>query len=56
MKYRYYCETCGDIYTKEKKMLEDHPDCCPKCGGSLKRIYSAPQITFKGNDYYCKSK
>lgn len=46
------CEKCGQIYFD----VENNYQYCPKCGSELKRVYTAPGISFKGEGFYCNDK
>ena len=50
--YEYKCSKCG----KEVEILQrvsDPPYAhCPKCGGEMKKMMSAPAIQFKGSGFY----
>lgn len=45
--YDYRCQTCDVVV--ELRTREPAP--C-QCGGELKRIYSAPAVTFRGKGFY----
>ncbi len=50
--YDYRCETCGYENSFLQKVNEQPLTICPKCGGSFKRLVSAPAIRFKGTGFY----
>jgi putative FmdB family regulatory protein len=50
--YEYRCTSCGEHlealqHLDEPKLVE-----CPKCGGKLERLISAPALQFKGSGWY----
>tara|TARA_X000001036_G_scaffold64491_4_gene55187 strand:- start:72 stop:401 length:330 start_codon:yes stop_codon:yes gene_type:complete len=56
--YDYRCETCENIFEVFQSFSEDPLTTCPpeKCEGSgqgsVKKIFSAPGIAFKGSGFY----
>ena len=50
--YEYECETCGHRFEKIQKFSDPPPDVCPKCGGALHKMQSAPAFQFKGTGWY----
>ena len=52
MVYIYYCPDCNEYFNLEFGMEEDHGDTrCGKCGGLLRRVYTAPPILYKGTGW-----
>lgn len=50
--YEYRCEEC-EAQTEILQRMDDPPaEVCPKCGGSLKKLISAPAFQFKGSGWY----
>ena len=50
--YEYECADCGHL-TEVLQRLSDPPLTeCPKCGGSMKKLLSAPAFQFKGTGWY----
>jgi putative FmdB family regulatory protein len=50
--YEYQCIKCK-ARTEELQKVNDPPlKKCPKCGGLLKRVISAPAFQFKGSGFY----
>ncbi len=51
-KYEYACKSCGE----RLEVLQSFSDAplteCPACGGPLRKVFSAPAITFKGSGFY----
>lgn len=50
--YEYACQDCGEhlevVQSFKDKPLEE----CGKCGGRLRKVFSAAGIIFKGSGYY----
>jgi len=56
--YEYICAK-GHENLIERPMTEPegNPTCtAPECSENLKRVYSVPSISFKGNGFYSTSK
>lgn len=50
--YEYRCEACGEV-TEVIQRFGDAPlALCPRCGGALKKMVSAPAFQFKGTGWY----
>ncbi len=50
--YEYQCENCGTVTDIKHGFKETPSDACPKCGGTLKRLFNAAGIVFKGSGFY----
>ncbi|MBB33648.1 MAG: FmdB family transcriptional regulator [Acidimicrobiaceae bacterium] len=52
--YDYRCETCENTFEVFQSFSEDPLTSCPseQCQGSVKKIFSAPGIAFKGSGFY----
>jgi putative FmdB family regulatory protein len=50
--YEYQCGQCGERSEILQKLSEAPATVCPKCGGELKKLHSAPAIQFKGSGFY----
>lgn len=50
--YEYECQTCG----RRTELLQRFSDAplttCPECGGSVRKLPSAPAVQFKGTGWY----
>jgi putative FmdB family regulatory protein len=51
-KYEYACKSCGERLEVVQKFTDDPLTECPACGGVLRKVFSAPAITFKGSGFY----
>ena len=50
--YEYECQKCN-AHTEAFQKVSDKPLAkCPKCGGKLEKLISAPAIQFKGSGWY----
>lgn len=51
--YTYRCENCGTQFERQLKFTDPHPTTCPECAQeSLRRVYQAVGIVFKGSGFY----
>jgi putative FmdB family regulatory protein len=50
--YEYECTACHQRTEKIQKFSDPEITTCPKCGGVLERVLSAPAIAFKGGGWY----
>ena len=51
-KYEYACKSCGERLEVVQKFTDDPLTECPACGGVLRKVFSAPSISFKGSGFY----
>lgn len=50
--YDYQCTACGAVSEVRHGFDQTHEAPCPKCGGSLKRVFNPAPILFKGSGFY----
>lgn len=50
--YPYRCTQCGHRFEKIQRFRDKPEKVCPKCGGALERIMTAPGLQFKGAGWY----
>jgi putative FmdB family regulatory protein len=50
--YEYECEKCGHRFEKIQKFSDRMVKKCPKCGGKVEQMISAPAVQFKGSGWY----
>jgi putative FmdB family regulatory protein len=50
--YEYQCQACGERVEVIQKVSDPPYTHCPKCGGEMKKLVSAPAIQFKGSGFY----
>ncbi len=50
--YEYECTACHKRTEKIQKFSDPEITICPRCGGPLERVLSAPAVSFKGGGWY----
>jgi putative FmdB family regulatory protein len=50
--YEYQCDACGHRFETIRKFSDAPLERCPKCGGVVRKLQSAPAIQFKGSGWY----
>ena len=50
--YEYECKACHQRTEKIQSFNAPPETVCPKCGGALERVISAPALQFKGAGWY----
>jgi len=50
--YEYACTACGHKLDAVQKFTDDPLTECPECGGTLRKVYGAVGIAFKGSGFY----
>ncbi len=50
--YEYLCESCGRSFEAIQRFSEAPLTTCDRCGGTLKKLLSAPAFQFKGSGWY----
>ena len=50
--YEYECEKCRHRFEKIQKFSDPPVEVCPKCGGAVHKMQSAPAFQFKGTGWY----
>jgi putative FmdB family regulatory protein len=50
--YEYECKKCGHRFERIQKFSDPHVKKCPKCGGAVEQVLSAPAVQFKGSGWY----
>lgn len=50
--YEYQCTLCSERVEIIQKLSDPPYSHCPKCGGDMKKLLSAPAIQFKGSGWY----
>ena len=50
--YEYQCQACGERVEVIQRLSDPPYSHCPKCGGDMKKLLSAPAIQFKGSGFY----
>jgi putative FmdB family regulatory protein len=50
--YEYECQACHERLEAVQKFSDATLTTCPKCGGELRKVFSAVGIVFKGSGFY----
>jgi putative FmdB family regulatory protein len=50
--YEYECKKCHHRFEKIQSFSAPHVKKCPKCGGPIEQLISAPAVQFKGSGWY----
>jgi putative FmdB family regulatory protein len=50
--YEYACKNCGEHLEVVQSFKDDPLTSCPKCGGTLKKVFGSIGIAFKGSGFY----
>ncbi|MCG6566995.1 FmdB family zinc ribbon protein [Tessaracoccus sp. Y36] len=50
--YQYRCTHCGTDLEVVQKFTDDALTVCPECEGSLRKVFSAVGVVFKGSGFY----
>jgi putative FmdB family regulatory protein len=53
--YDYKCDA-GHSHAQIRRLTEPGLTVCPDCKKELKRVFTAPLITFKGDGFYTNDK
>lgn len=50
--YQYACTSCGERLEAVQKFTDEPLTTCPSCQGSLRKVFSAVGVVFKGSGFY----
>ena len=50
--YEYECQKCHHRFERIQKFSDPLVKKCPKCGGKVEQLISAPAVQFKGSGWY----
>ena len=50
--YEYQCQNCSERVEILQRISDPPYAHCPKCGGEMRKLLSAPAIQFKGSGFY----
>lgn len=50
--YEYECQACHERLEAVQAFSDPALTVCPKCGGELRKVFSAVGIVFKGSGFY----
>ncbi len=54
--YDYVCTVCGHQMEVVHSIHGHGPAACPRCGGAMKKAFSAPAVVFKGSGWARKER
>jgi putative FmdB family regulatory protein len=52
--YEYACRDCGEHLEVVQSFKDDALTTCPNCQGTLRKVFSASGIIFKGSGWHIK--
>ena len=50
--YEYECQSCHERVEAVQKFTDSALTTCERCGGELRKVFSAVGIVFKGSGFY----
>jgi putative FmdB family regulatory protein len=50
--YDYQCKKCAHRFEKIQQFSDPEIRECPKCGGEVEKLITAPAVQFKGSGWY----
>ena len=50
--YQYTCTECGEPLEAVQSFTDAALTMCPRCGGRLRKVFSAVGVVFKGSGFY----
>ena len=50
--YEFRCDSCGHRFEVIRKFSDPPVEICPKCGGPVQKLQSAPAFHLKGSGWY----
>lgn len=50
--YQYQCADCGEALEIHQSFSDASLTECPACGGSLRKVFNAVGVVFKGSGFY----
>jgi putative FmdB family regulatory protein len=50
--YQYACTSCGEELEAVQKFSDDPLTTCPACAGTLRKVFTAVGVVFKGSGFY----
>ncbi len=50
--YEYQCKECQHQFELLQRFSDPQVTACPRCGGAVQQIISAPAVQFKGSGWY----
>jgi putative FmdB family regulatory protein len=50
--YQYQCTECGNSLEVRQSFTDDALTVCPSCEGTLRKVFNAVGVVFKGSGFY----
>ncbi|MEV6409960.1 FmdB family zinc ribbon protein [Kribbella sp. NPDC051718] len=50
--YQYQCTECGNSLEVRQSFTDDALTVCPECQGTLRKVFNAVGVVFKGSGFY----
>ncbi|MGA8851041.1 MAG: FmdB family zinc ribbon protein [Aeromicrobium sp.] len=50
--YQYQCTDCGEALEIHQSFSDDALTQCPSCRGTLRKVFNAVGVVFKGSGFY----
>lgn len=50
--YQYHCSSCGADLEIRQSFSDASLTVCPECSGSLRKVFNAVGVVFKGSGFY----
>jgi putative FmdB family regulatory protein len=50
--YQYQCTDCGDALEVRQSFTDEALTVCPSCDGTLRKVFNAVGVVFKGSGFY----
>ena len=50
--YQYSCTDCGHFFEAVQSFSDDSLTVCPECQGTLRKVFNAVGVVFKGSGFY----
>ena len=50
--YQYRCADCGHFFEIVQSFSDDSLTECPECTGTLRKVFNAVGVVFKGSGFY----
>jgi putative FmdB family regulatory protein len=50
--YQYQCTECGEALEVRQSFTDDALTVCPACQGTLRKVFNAVGVVFKGSGFY----
>jgi len=51
--YEYACDSCDHNFEVQQGMRDEPLHTCPRCNGTVRRVFGLSSVIFKGSGFYC---